>query len=77
MNAPLHWRDPVVAEIHEIRDELAREFEGDLTAYSDAALAHCQRLNLQFAVLTVSLPEAGQQSTVGDDMYSTRLRPSP
>ena len=77
MNAPLQWHDPVVAEIHEIRDELAREFEDDLTAYSNAALAHCQRLNLQFAVLTVSLLEAGQQPAVGDDMASTRLRPSP
>lgn len=50
MNALLPWRDPVVAEIHAIRDELEREFGGDLAAYSDAAAAHCQLLNLQFSV---------------------------
>ena len=51
MNAPLPWRDPVVAEIHAIREELAREYGGDLWAYSNAAVAHCERLNLHVAQL--------------------------
>ena len=51
MNAPLPWRDPVVAEIHAIREELAREYGGDLLAYSNAAVAHCERLNLHAATL--------------------------
>ena len=54
MNVPLTWRDPVVAEIHAIRDELARQFDGDMAAYSRAAVAQCQRLNLQFAALPKS-----------------------
>lgn len=49
MNAPLPWRDPVVAEIHAIRAALALEFDNDLTAYSRAAVALCQRLNLPIA----------------------------
>ena len=47
MNKSLTWHDPVVAEIHAVRAELAREHGDDLLAYSNAAVAHCQRLNFQ------------------------------
>lgn len=60
MNAPLPWRDPVVAEIHAIREELAREYGGDLLAYSNAAVAHCERLNLRAAKSAVSETSAAQ-----------------
>ena len=46
MNAPLVWRDPVVAEIHAVRAELAREYADDLVVYSRAAVARCRLLNL-------------------------------
>ena len=49
MNASLPWRDPVVAEIHAIREELVREYGGDLSAYSNVAVARCGRLNLHAA----------------------------
>ena len=42
MNAPLVWRDPVVAEIHAVRAELAREYADDLVVYSRAAVARCR-----------------------------------
>lgn len=47
MNAPVIWSDPVVAEIHAIRAELAKEYADDLVAYSNAAMAHCQQMNFQ------------------------------
>ena len=47
MNTPLACHDPVVAEIHAVRAELAREHGDDLVAYSNAAVAHCKRLNFQ------------------------------
>lgn len=47
MNAPLPWHDPVVAEIHAIREALAREFSDDLLAYSNAALAKCAQMHFE------------------------------
>ena len=46
MNAVSPWCDPVVAEVHAIREDLACEYEGDLLAYSDVAVAYGSRLNL-------------------------------
>ena len=38
------WRDPIVAEIHAIREHLAERFHNDLAAYSETADAHCRAL---------------------------------
>ena len=46
MNAVSPWCDPVVAEVHAIREDLACAYEGDLLAYSDVAVAYGSRLNL-------------------------------
>ncbi|WP_295388707.1 hypothetical protein [uncultured Thiodictyon sp.] len=37
-------RDPIVAELHAIREQLAQRFHNDLAAYSSAADAHCREL---------------------------------
>lgn len=42
MNAPLVWRDPVVAEIHAIRDQLMAESAGNLAEVTRAANEFCQ-----------------------------------
>ncbi|MFZ1573899.1 MAG: hypothetical protein WAT36_01375, partial [Chromatiaceae bacterium] len=34
----------IVAELHALRDQLAERFQNDLTAYSEAASAHCRTL---------------------------------
>lgn len=49
MNTPLMWHDPLVAEIHAIRENLAEQYHNDLVAYSKAAEEHCRALGLQFA----------------------------
>ena len=65
MNAPLIWRDPVVAEIHAIRAELAKEYGDDLVAYSNAAVAHCQQLNFQLASVVESSPPVSPRVATG------------
>lgn len=44
MTAAHAWRDPIVAEIHTIREQLAERFHNDLAAYSETADAHCRAL---------------------------------
>jgi hypothetical protein len=41
--------DPIVAEIHAMRERLASQFQNDLAAYSLAAEAHCRALGFEFA----------------------------
>lgn len=43
------WHDPVVAEIHAVRERLEEQYHGDLAAYSAAAEAHCRKLGLNMA----------------------------
>ena len=40
--------DPIVAEIHAIREALAKQYNDDLAAYSAAAEARCVNLGLKF-----------------------------
>jgi len=49
MNATSPWHDPVVAEIHAIRERLADQYHNDLLAYSKAAVARCHALGLHMA----------------------------
>lgn len=49
MNPPATWHDPVVAEIHATREQLAEQYRNDLLAYSKAAEAHCRDLGLVIA----------------------------
>jgi len=44
MNTPQTWRDPIVEEIHAIRECLAKQYDNDLAAYSQAADTHCRAL---------------------------------
>ena len=46
MNPKNIWHDPVVAEIHAVRERLAKEYQNDLTAYSKAATKRCKDLGL-------------------------------
>lgn len=48
MKEPAVRHDPIVAEIHAIRERLADEFQNDLLAYSLAAEAHCRTLGFKF-----------------------------
>lgn len=41
------WRDPIVSDIHAIREQLAERFCDDLAAYSEAAAVHCRELGFR------------------------------
>jgi hypothetical protein len=44
MNATQPPRDPIIREIHAIREHLAEQYQNDLIAYSQAANEHCRNL---------------------------------
>ena len=46
MNTTEPWIDPVVAEIHATRERLAAQYQNDMQAYSEVALARCRALGL-------------------------------
>jgi hypothetical protein len=43
------WHDPIVTELHAVRERLAERFRNDLAAYSESADAHCRALGFQVA----------------------------
>ncbi len=53
-NAP----DPIVEELHRIREELAQKYGGDLNKYSEAARAHALALGFQFLTTGGVAPSA-------------------
>jgi hypothetical protein len=42
------WHDPIVSEIHAIRQQLSDKYHGDLHAYSQAATANALALGFKF-----------------------------
>ena len=44
MNTTQSPRDPIVTEIHAIREHLAEQYQNDLVAYSHATEEHCRTL---------------------------------
>lgn len=44
MNTTQSARDPIVTEIHAIRERLAEQYQNDLIAYSHATVEHCRAL---------------------------------
>jgi hypothetical protein len=64
MNPAALRHDPVVAEIHAAREQLAEQYHNDLLAYSQAAEAHCHALGFRFAASPrrQAVQEAPQQA---------------
>ncbi len=50
------WNDPIVQELHMIREKLAEKFQGDLHAYSEAARAHALALGFRFTSVKTAPP---------------------
>ena len=57
-----NWHDPIVAEIHLIRQELNAKYQGDVDAYSEAATANALALGFKFYTPTgnKTSPKAGK-----------------
>lgn len=45
---PANWHDPIIAEIHSVRQQLNDKYHGDLHAYSEAATANALALGFKF-----------------------------
>ena len=54
MNAALNWRDPVVAQLHTVREQLSQESAGDLAAMGLAATVFAQQHG--FEVIAPQVP---------------------
>ena len=55
MNANLQapgsdWHDPIVEELHEVRQKLQEQYQGNLHTYSSAARAHTLALGFKLIV---------------------------
>lgn len=68
------WRDPIVAELHTIREQLAERFHNDLAAYSRAADAHCRQLGFQI-VQSPTLDESRTVYTYSEPLPGNRGPP--
>lgn len=55
--------DPIVAEIHAIRQQLHDKYNGDLHAYSLAATANALALGFKFAKSKTSAPAAAAENS--------------
>jgi len=60
------WSDPIVTELHAIRERLAERFHNDLAAYSETADAHCRALGFHIV-----------QSPTEKDRGGADVRPVP
>lgn len=57
------WNDPIVQELHAIREQLAEKFQGDLRAYSEAARAHALALGFRFTSVQAQPPRPNANTT--------------
>lgn len=65
MNATQPPRDPIITEIHAIREHLAEQYKNDLVAYSHAAEEHCRTLGF-YAVESLRLQgSSGETAKAG------------
>jgi hypothetical protein len=46
-----NWHDPIVQELHAVREKLVEKYQGNLHAYSQAARAHSLLLGFQFTAI--------------------------
>jgi hypothetical protein len=48
-NTQLEWHDPIVQELHSVREKLVEKYQGNLRTYSQAARVHALALGFQFS----------------------------
>lgn len=53
------WHDPIVQELHELRQKLQEQYQGNLHAYSSAARAHALALGFKLTAVQ-ALPPASK-----------------
>jgi hypothetical protein len=48
---PKTWQDPIVQEIHALREQMLAQYKGDMHSYTVACVACTQALGFQFKTL--------------------------
>lgn len=48
---PKTWQDPIVRELHALREQMVAQYKGDIRLYTEACVARTQALGLQFKTL--------------------------
>lgn len=51
--APTPWQDPIVQELHVLREQLVEQYNGDMHAYAQA----CERKVQSLGIVFKRLPE--------------------
>jgi hypothetical protein len=49
--AAIAWQDPIVQELHALREQLVAKYQGDMHAYSEACVRHTKALGFTFKTL--------------------------
>jgi hypothetical protein len=58
------WRDPIIAELHALRERLAERFHNDLAAYSETANAHCRALGFHIVQSPTDRVDGGENPRI-------------
>jgi hypothetical protein len=45
------WQDPIVQELHALREQLVAKYQGDMHAYSEACVRHTKALGFTLKTL--------------------------
>ena len=45
------WQDPIVQELHALREQLVAKYQSDMHAYSEACVRHTKALGFTFKTL--------------------------
>jgi hypothetical protein len=48
---PKAWQDPIVQELHALREQMVVQYKGDMHSYTEACVARTRALGFQFKTL--------------------------
>jgi hypothetical protein len=48
---PITWQDPIVQELHALREQLVAKYQGGMHAYSEACVCRTKALGFTFKTL--------------------------
>lgn len=48
---PKAWQDPIVQELHALREQMVAQYKGDMRSYTEACVARTQALGFRFKTL--------------------------
>ena len=49
---PKAWQDPIVQELHALREQMVSQYKGDIRLYTEACVARTHALGFRFKTLS-------------------------